>query len=1398
MAHRHATIITPGDSHGSIILCLLFSVIALLPQAHTQDYVLESEFYGVEEGLSQRNVHCIHQDQSGFLWIGTDYGLNRFDGYSFDWFTKEKNGLASNKINAILEDTKGVMWLLDVELSRKKKISSITLFNPITHATQSIEDRFGEALPFTPSEIVAFTQNIEGHLLFISQSNQLFTYTDHWSVIELSPLSYSILREVHWSPSGQYWLVTEDEKAIQTLLVFDIEGKLIAEDHDGHSSYIHLYDLQEDGSGRYFKVSQVQEGVHAQASASFYKMSANGTVKRDNNTRWRDLDVRFHEMHGRASFLESDHLHWFYSDFPNRNLVVVDKNSGQVVQNLSDDTPRFKSTNALLLDRSGAVWVGTPFGVHRLHFKENLFQMHLAKQETTSNLFSCRQIVADSAGLIWVRVERPKGIWIIDNQTGDELDSSQPHGEMDPLPTVSNTNYAIIRTSDNKLISSLSQDLLLINPQTRAYELTDTKLTRRAIWAYYEDALGKVWFHDQSHNEFGYLEHDSVTILPIKLGEDQNPYVYQFYEVPGSTDTVWLVTSAGLYTFDLKREQILNRYWSGGEGDYYFPHDNLHHLYADSDSTYWLSTAVDGMVQVDLSSTRIQVLTQYTRADGLPGNGIYAIYGDEYDHLWISTDNGIARYDKETQQFTGFTEADGIANNEFNRVSHFQDERGRIYFGGLNGITSFHPKDFQEEAQSLHPPMVISSFQQFDGGENKLVDKLGELRQKQTIVLKPNDRFFRLEFALLDFRDNTMDLYAYKIEGLDEDWNYQADNVLRVSRLPYGEYTLRIKGQTVSGQWSNQEIAIQLQIRRPFYLQLWFIVLSILSLIALTVGIFRWRLYQLKAYQTELKRQVADRTHELEEDKKTIRQQAEELKSLEELKSRFFANVSHELRTPITLMLGPVNSMLKRRQIEDEETKLLQLVQRNGMQLQKLVNEILDLAKLEDNRLEISEEPVLLLPYLNDQLAQFRTSTAQDQQRISLIFQADSSLTVLLDKSKFEKIIHNYLSNAIKFTGIDGQITLSVFDLGDELQISVRDTGRGIHAKDLPHVFDRFYQREQSNEQPQGGTGIGLSLVKELAELLEGRVWAESKVGVGSTFYFQLPKKETEEVEETPAPPSNVPQELISTPTVAGHPAPTEVDKATILIVEDNADLREYLNFVLSDYHIHLAEHGHAALAELEAPNPVLPDLIISDLMMPIMDGYQLLRTLKADDRWRHIPTIMLTAKVNIRSKLEALRIGVDDYLTKPFQEDELRARIENLLRNVQERLRYQTTDANVESAEDDSKKPTMASVDADWLQEVEQVFYRHLADNRLTVDFVAQHLNLSERQFHRRLKKLTGLTPNHYLREIRLQKAKDLLIEGQFTTVKEVAFNVGFNNVPYFSNLFFQHFGVKPSSLKS
>ncbi|HQW95227.1 MAG TPA: ATP-binding protein [Saprospiraceae bacterium] len=539
------------------------------------------------------------------------------------------------------------------------------------------------------------------------------------------------------------------------------------------------------------------------------------------------------------------------------------------------------------------------------------------------------------------------------------------------------------------------------------------------------------------------------------------------------------------------------------------------------------------------------------------------------------------------------------------------------------------------------------------------------------------------------------------------------------------------------------------------------------------------------------------------------REQSKQLKSLDTAKSHFFANVSHELRTPLALMLGPIGTLLKDKQLTDKQANLLQLAQHSSKQLEQLVTEILDLGKLEMGKMELDEKPTEVAPFFRSYFAQFESLAESRHIDFSFDIAVGDGVVTNLDQAKCRQILNNLLSNAFKFTPAGERVEATLSLNNGTIQLSVADTGPGIHPDDLPHVFNRYFQTTRPDKPAEGGTGIGLALCHEYAHLFGGKIEVKSMLGQGTTFRVWIPVKRADNANISDVAPKILDLGLKSAPAPIATPV-ASADKArpTILVVEDNPDLQAYIRVILSEkYNVVSADNGQTALGVMRDELGVMseqagaqiahhsslitPDLVLSDLMMPVMDGLQLLEKLKSSDATRHIPVIMLTARAEARDKLKALRIGVDDYMTKPFEEEELLARIENLLRN--QSVRKQEAPS---SPAPETTRPQVSEEDQQWLEGFEAYVQKHLSSDILTVSALAGTFAMSDSTLQRQLKRLTGLSPIQYLQEMRLDEGRKLLETRRYNSIGQVAAQVGFQDARSFSRSYKQRFGKLPSEM--
>lgn len=1336
--------------HYALVIC------SLTTQVSAQEYRAFARHFGLEQGLPHRQVNNIIQDRRGFIWAATHAGVARFDGREFKVFNKTENGLAGDLVEWVAEDADGYIWAC-----RSGPNGWLCVLDPVLGTVVPAATWFKKhPLPAPVSRWwKAPVQMADGSLLIsIREPGGVLRYhpDSGWSSIDLPDCEgFQFLKPTARQTVWGLWF---RQGAAVSLVEIDTQGKVLKRIMPKPGG---IFAPKKGGAANpdHFFLLEMAPG-HQPIVWEF-----DGYGQRRPAPRF--TDQVFIAQHSR---LEKDRLE---VQFP----LILDQ-EGRILLDVSRQYPEIDPQQYCdyLLDYNGNVWFATTFGLIVVEIRKNNFRRLLYDENARGERGNACRGLLEKNGSLLVNLETfGQGRYRVNPQTG----------AAERLPGMCGIGIAAGAEgqvwTDCHLEGDTWQTLSLFKARADG-QLTGQRLLQKRDW-------GFIWTILEERPHRVLLGHiDGMTVYNPEEGTAK-PWVDEQFPEFNSANVSWLgkdragriwaCTEQGLYQLN-SGGGVAARYWSGGNGAHYLPYDFIYHFYEDRDGIFWLGTAGGGLIRWDPKAEPGRHTRVIFRESGLLNGVVYAVYEDRHHHLWLPTDYGLVQLDKENLQVRHtWLKADGLTHNEFNRISHCQSLDGALYFGGLNGVTALHPDDFYqpENPDKNNLPLVVSAFSILNSATGRLENNMPELLKSNRITIHPGDRYVQLEFALLEYFEPEKVTYTWKLEGVIDDWEILQEPVLRLSGLPYGDHRLRIRAQAADGSWAKNELDIHLSVLPPFYLRWWFFLFSLLLLAAGIRLWLHWRTREHRLVQQRLEQEVNRQTT-------TIRRQAEELTQLDALKSRFFANVSHELRTPLTLLLGPIEYALSEKALSPKSRSLLLAAQRNGAQLQRLVDEILDISKLRAAGLEIQEQATVLFDFLHEILSNFRPVAESRGIALQLDYRPDTSWTLALDRQKMLKILSNLLSNALKYAPKDSAVELAVEKQAGAVVFQVRDAGPGIHPDDLPHIFDLYFQSKRPERKAEGGTGIGLALARELVLAMGGSVQAESAPGKGSVFTLTLPARERARASADPV--LGASSHSGERPAPASPPEPAIADPlAHLLVVEDNPDLRAYLYAILSpDYRLTLVDNGRAALDVLSGGGQ-RPDLILSDVMMPEMDGFQLLETLRRNEAWRPIPVIMLTALAGSDDRLRAFRIGIDDYITKPFSAEELRVRLENALRNQAARREWM-------EMEPDAESEPAAHIDA-WLRQLRETVLQNLSNPQFNIDDLADRMGVSRKTLYRKVRGYAGLSANQFIQEIRLLHTRNLIERGEYRTLREIAQAVGLRSADYLSRLYRERFGKPP-----
>jgi signal transduction histidine kinase/ligand-binding sensor domain-containing protein/DNA-binding response OmpR family regulator len=1336
---------------GYLKILPLYFLFSVLICAQTEK--IQFEHYSVENGLSATTVLCILQDSRGFLWIGTYDGLNRYDGYSFTTFKHnpdDSTSLSGNKIRAIYEDSAGFIWVGTWSSGLNKYDREKEKF---IHYFHSPDDAQG----LSSNDITSLYQDTSNYLWigtlgglnrfdFVKQEFIHYRHDSSNTTTINSNNIYSVYEDL----SGILWIGTK-----KGLNKFNRKSNNFTSyqnnpDDPSSLSFNVVFSICEDSRGELWigtfggglnKFDREKEQfIHYLNHPDDQSSLSNNTVTSVYKDRWGELWIGTYGG-GLNRFVSKDDRFIRYTHNPD-NLEGLNDNS----------------IYTICEDNSGILWIGTwDQGLNKYDRGKNKFAhySHIVDDPNSLNDNKVRSICEDNFGFLWIGTDGG-GLNRLDRERNQF--THYTHDPGDPRGLGNDFVYSICKDNSGSLwIGTHGGGLNKFDSEENRFvhykhnPNDSVSISTNVISLVYEDKAGALWIgasigilikFDPKSGQFIQYEHNPDD--PSSFGQER---VFSLFE--DKFGTLWIGTyGGGLSRFDREKEQF-KHYTNSPDDSKSLSNNVVSSIYEDKSGVLWIGTE-GGLNKFDRESEQF---IRYMEADGLPSDMIHGILEDNYGNLWLSTNNGISKFNPADTTFNNYNEEDGLQSNEFNQWAYHQTKNGEMLFGGNNGFNIFYPDSVKDNP--FIPPVIITEFQLlhkpvsvgFDKSTNRTILKKS-ITVTEEIELLYDDNVISFEFAALDFHIPEKNKYAYFMEGFDKNWTYtNADRrFVNYTNLDPGEYTFRVKGSNNDGVWNEEGTSLRIIIAHPWWATWWAYILY---------GVFAVTLFSTST-RSYLNRQRLRHQLELEHE------HSEKLEEVDQMKSRFFANISHEFRTPLTLILGPSESIIKETS-KEEIKKKAGTIKKNANRLLALINQLMDLSKLDAGRLKLEASFGNIVTFVKG-VAMLFESLAERKDIILKVKSTNNKIEVYFDKEKMEKIITNLISNAFKFTPVGGTITVSISETEmNSVTIKLRDTGIGISEEEIPRLFDRFYQVDSSQTREQKGTGIGLSLTKELVELHQGSIEVVSKQEKWTEVTVTLPVgkehlllDEIVEADELPVESSMLVEEeatLTSLQFDKPFPEDFDKDKTIILVVEDNTDVREYIKESLEEeYQVEEAANGEQGVRKAEN---IIPDLIISDIMMPKMDGNELTRKLKNDEKTSHIPIILLTAKTEQESKLEGLAIGADDYLVKPFDTEELQMRIKNII-DTRRKLHKKFREGEYLSPRGKEKK--LRSIDENFMNRIIKVIEQHISEEEFSIEEFGNEVGMSRSQIHRKLKALSGKSASRYIRSVRLARAKKMI----------------------------------------
>ena len=1360
-------------------LLLFFSLIsrAQPPQLHNV-----FEHYSTQNGLSQNDIRCIFQDSFGFIWIGTHGGLNRFDGYNFKTFIRDElnpYSVPSNLISAITEDTLGNLWIgtddHGLVMLDRKSARFINYFNTSDNP---------EVL--TDNHIIS---------LFVDSRNRIWVVTQNGLNLITLPLpdadkelSQPEIKK-HFASSGNVFHCGLE----------DPSGNIWIGTRNGLKRYLGLNNHDEVHFINYENEDIINVRNMALNDSSLIITTANKVLSLPFSSINNSAPGYYTIYEGQLGehISDSNGNLWFTS----REGILLnyvhdgELRTHQFQSNWSD--PKSLSgdiTTSLLEDNNGMIWIGTNGnGLNLYNPKRRIFDHFQRNVEKGSISYNkIRAIEEDQYGNLWFGTEGG-GLNLILNPERNDFRSKFQQFDVN----IGGNNFVF--AIEEGRFKNRSRVFLGTGFGT-GLEVMDRlpsgKYVRQVVAGFssgggvfdiHQDSRSNLWLATYRNGLFQLTMDDYGNIVDSRhfTTEDglSSNVVRSITE--DHKGNFWVGTDGGIskITNYYGEDLDITSYRSNPKDPAGLSYNYILPIYVAKNEEIWIGTLGGGLNRVISKAGRgNDQFERITMNDGLPSNVIKSIEEDRDGNLWLGSNMGLSKFSPKTGQIVNYGPSDGLQDQEFSELASTTRQNGQMIFGGVNGFNTFHPDNItvdQSELELVFTGLTVLN-QEIQTGRN-FNDRIlldDDLNCIARIDLNHDENSFSVSFAALNFVSAENNRYLYKLDNFDDEWLVAGaeSRTAKYTNLPAGKYTLMVKASNADGVWNDQPKMLGVYIAPPIWNTWW---ARVFYLLVFGLGLWFFRKYTVIT-NTRKNQLLIEKIEK------------EKLEELSQLKLRFFTNISHEFRTPLTLILGLIDRLKRANGLmREERDKYYDKIYRNSQVLLNLINQLIDFRKMEQGKMDIRVSHGNIGEYIQ-QLTENFNEVAR-RKMIDYTFICEHPITGYYDKDVIERIMFNLLSNAFKFTNNEDEITVSIEQENESFfRLEVEDSGRGIPEKIQEHLFERFAGTRVSSEV---GSGIGLSYTKGLVDLYKGEISFKSKVDVGTKFTVMLPYSgnmfDETMIKEEGTDKFSFKKDVNWIIEDTGHKSHQQKDNLlkknhTILLVEDNEDILSYLKEHFEKmYEVLMAKEGQEAL-EYCLNDHV--DLVVSDIMMPGMDGITFCETLKQDDRINHIPVILLTAKKSDESKLKGYEKGADAYIGKPFQMQELETRMESLISSRKKLLSKIRHNVNLEPNEIE-----ITSLDERFIKRVMGYIEENIGMTEFTVEMLAHECGMSQLHLNKKLKVLVGQTANAFIRSIRLKRAAQLLSKDRYS-VSEVMYEVGFIDAKYFRSCFKKEFGVTPS----